>query len=68
MARRAILALSALLPAALGYVVNNGTKCYIFPESLTHFAQPVDDSPSILQAFELCGINGTVIFTDHTFH
>ncbi|KAK3074545.1 hypothetical protein LTR53_002899 [Teratosphaeriaceae sp. CCFEE 6253] len=68
MARRAILALSALLPAALGYVVNNGTKCYLFPESLTHFGQPVDDSPSILLAFELCGINGTVIFTDHTFH
>lgn len=51
-----------------GYVVNNGTSCYLYPESLTHFGQPVDDTPSILQAFELCGINGSVIFTENTFH
>jgi galacturan 1,4-alpha-galacturonidase len=53
---------------ASAYVVNNGTECYLYPESLTHFGQPVDDSPSIQQAFELCGVNGTVIFTNHTFH
>lgn len=52
----------------LGFVVNNGTACYLYPESLTHFGQPVDDTPSILQAVELCGTNGTIIFTDHTFN
>lgn len=58
----------ALLPLVSSFVVNNGTSCYLYPESLTHFGQPVDDTPSILQAFEICGTNGTVIFTDHTFH
>ncbi|EMC96468.1 glycoside hydrolase family 28 protein [Baudoinia panamericana UAMH 10762] len=50
------------------FVVNNGTSCYLYPESLTHFGQPVDDSQSIQQAFELCGVNGTVIFTENVFH
>ena len=50
------------------YVVNNGSSCYIYPESLTHFGQPVDDTPSVLQAAELCGTNGTIIFTNNTFH
>ena len=54
--------------ASLGYVVNNGTSCYLFPESLTHGGQPVDDTPSIIQAFDLCGINGSVIFTNNTFN
>lgn len=56
------------LPGVLSYVVNNGTSCFLYPESLTHFGQPVDDSPSINQAFELCGINGSVIFTKHQFN
>lgn len=51
-----------------GFVVNNATDCYVYPESLTHFGQSVDDAPSILQAFELCGTNGSVIFTNYTFH
>lgn len=55
------------LHSAVAYVVNNGTKCYVYPESLAHGGQPVDDSPSILQAFEVCGINGSVILTDNTF-
>ncbi|KAF2103938.1 pectin lyase-like protein [Rhizodiscina lignyota] len=63
-----ILSLSVCVPSVVGYVVNNGTSCYLYPESLTHFGQPVDDTPSILQAFELCGINGSVIFTENTFH
>ncbi|KAL9620689.1 MAG: hypothetical protein Q9160_004825 [Pyrenula sp. 1 TL-2023] len=50
------------------FVVNNATDCYVYPESLTHFGQPVDDTPSILQAFELCGTNGSVTFTNYTFH
>ncbi|CAK4034409.1 glycoside hydrolase family 28 [Lecanosticta acicola] len=68
MTKFAPLLVAATLPLSYAFVVNNGTDCYLYPESLTHFGQPVDDSPSILQAFELCGINGTVIFTNHTFH
>ncbi|OKL59010.1 hypothetical protein UA08_05677 [Talaromyces atroroseus] len=66
--------ISSLLTLALtlattvcGYVVNEGTTCEIYPEALTHNAKAVDDSPSIRQAFDLCGINGTVIFTNNTF-
>ena len=55
------------LSLGLCFVVNNGTSCYLYPESLTHFGQPVDDAPSIIQAFELCGTNGSVIFTDNVF-
>ena len=62
-----LFALSLTASTALGYVVNNGTSCYVFPEALSHGGQPVDDTPSILQAFDLCGINGSVILTDHTF-
>jgi hypothetical protein len=62
------LALLGAASTAMAYVINNGTTCYVYPESLTHSGQPVDDTPSILQAFELCGTNGTVILTDHTFH
>lgn len=65
---RSLLTLSAAASTAVGFVVNNGTSCYVFPEALTHFGHPVDDTPSILQAFDLCGINGSVILTDHTFH
>ena len=64
-----VLAFLNLLPSAvLGYVVNEGTTCEIYPEALTHNGKPVDDAPSIHQAFDLCGINGTVIFTNHTFN
>ncbi|KAF1990884.1 glycoside hydrolase family 28 protein [Aulographum hederae CBS 113979] len=64
-----ILSLLFFLAApTAAYVVNNGTTCYLYPESLTHSGQPVDDTPSVLQAFELCGINGTIIFTKNTFN
>ena len=56
-----------VISLAAAYVVNNGTSCYLYPESLTHFGQPVDDTSSILRAFELCGTNGSVIFTNNTF-
>lgn len=62
-----LLALS-LIHKVSSYVVNHGTSCFLFPESLTHSGQPVDDSPSIQQAFELCGINGSIIFTEHLFN
>lgn len=57
-----------LASAVCGYVVNEGTTCEIYPEALTHNGQAVDDAPSIHQAFDLCGINGTVIFTNNTFN
>lgn len=63
-----LLACAAALRVASAYVVNNDTTCYLYPESLTHDGQPVDDSPSIIEAFETCGTNGTVHFTDNTFH
>lgn len=59
--------LATTVSFAASYVVNNGTTCYLYPESLTHFGQPVDDSPSIQQAFTLCGTNGSVVFTNNTF-
>ncbi|KAK3621011.1 hypothetical protein LTR56_023054 [Elasticomyces elasticus] len=65
---QSLIPYATLAACVSGYVVNNGTDCYLYPESLTHFGQPVDDTPSVVQAFELCGTNGTVIFTNHTFH
>lgn len=65
---RLLLFLSTVFLISQAFVVNEGTTCTLYPESMTHFGKPVDDTPSILQAFELCGTNGTVIFTNHTFH
>jgi galacturan 1,4-alpha-galacturonidase len=65
---KSLLLLATAASSAVAYVINNGTRCYVYPESLTHLGQPVDDTPSILQAFELCGTNGTVILTEHTFY
>lgn len=66
--KRVFFPFATLVAVVSSYVVNNGTECYLYPESTTHFGQPVDDTPSVVQAFELCGTNGTVIFTNHTFH
>jgi galacturan 1,4-alpha-galacturonidase len=63
-----LLRILPFVASAAAYVVNNGTECYVFPESTTHGGQPVDDTPSILQAFDLCGINGSVILSNETFH
>ncbi|KAJ9499560.1 hypothetical protein H2202_005143 [Exophiala xenobiotica] len=63
-----IFFLLSIVSSVTAYVVNNGSTCYVYPESSTHFGQPVDDTPSILQAFELCGTNGSVILTNNTFH
>ncbi|KAF6234758.1 hypothetical protein HO173_006978 [Letharia columbiana] len=65
---RPLFLLTVAVRVALGFVVNNGTSCYVFPESISHSGQPVDDTPSILQAFDLCGINGSVILTNSTFY
>lgn len=62
------LLLAAIVPKIHAFVVNKGTECHVYPESLFYGGHPVDDTPSILQAFELCGTNGSVIFTDHTFN
>jgi hypothetical protein len=50
------------------WVVNEGTTCTLYPESLSHRGHAVDDSPSIQQAFDMCGTNGTVIFSKNLFH
>jgi hypothetical protein len=63
-----VVLLASIASSATAYVVNNGTTCYVYPESLTHFGQPVDDTPSILHAFELCGTNGSVILENYTYH
>lgn len=60
--------LALCIPLVNAWVVNHGTTCILYPEALMHNGQPVDDSPSIQQAFEMCGTNGTVIFSDNTFH
>ena len=51
-----------------GYVVNEGSTCTLYPESLSNDGQPVDDVPSIHEAFDLCGVDGEVIFADYTFN
>ncbi|KAJ5216247.1 uncharacterized protein N7498_002654 [Penicillium cinerascens] len=50
------------------WVVNQGTTCTLYPEALALKGQVVDDAPSIQQAFDMCGTNGTVIFTKNVFH
>ena len=61
-----LLTLASLFTIALGYVVNDGTSCYLYPDSSTHFGYAVDDVPSIQKAFELCGTNGTVVFSNNS--
>ena len=60
--------LLALATVAVGYVVNEGSVCTLYPESLVHNGQPVDDVPSIHEAFTLCGVNGTVVFSNYTYN
>lgn len=50
------------------YVVNKDSTCTLYPESLKNNGDPVDDAPSIHEASEKCGIDGTVIFSKNTFH
>lgn len=54
--------------AVASYVVKNNVTCTLYPESLTHNTEPVDDAPSIHEAFKMCGNDGTVIFSNHTFN
>ncbi|KAJ5198032.1 exo-polygalacturonase [Penicillium cinerascens] len=54
--------------AVASYVVHDNSTCIIYPQSLAHNGSAVDDASSIHQAFDLCGTDGTVIFSNHTFH
>ena len=63
-----LLSLLGFATAVAGYVVNEGTVCELYPESTTHQGRAVDDAPHIQKAFDLCGTNGTVIFTEDTFN
>ncbi|EPS34321.1 putative rhamnogalacturonan alpha-L-rhamnopyranohydrolase [Penicillium oxalicum 114-2] len=59
----------ALAAAAAGWVVRQDNTCTLFPESLKNGGQPVDDAPSIEEAFELCGHDGKVVFAaNHVFN
>ncbi|KAF2233654.1 glycoside hydrolase family 28 protein [Viridothelium virens] len=60
----ALWLLAAAVPSAVAYVVNNGTDCYVYPESLVNDGEPTDDTPSVLQAFQLCGVNGSITMTE----
>ena len=63
--RTILIFLSACLAA--GHIVHEGNTCTLYPEPQSTCGI-VDDSPSILEAFDLCGTDGTVIFSDGTFH
>lgn len=63
-----LLFLSGIITFTNAFIVNEGTTCTLYPESMTHMGMPVDDTPSILEAFKLCGTNGTVIFTHNQFY
>ena len=61
--------LATAVQSTVAYVVNNGSDCYVYPESLVNGGHPVDDTPSVLQAFDLCGVNGTITMTEgNTFY
>ncbi|QKX64350.1 uncharacterized protein TRUGW13939_11524 [Talaromyces rugulosus] len=49
-------------------IVKTGNSCEIYPEQRAHYGKEIDDVPQILEAFESCGNNGTVIFTEHLFY
>jgi galacturan 1,4-alpha-galacturonidase len=51
-----------------GYVVRDGNDCHLYPEASLPGAGPMDDVPSIYEAFNQCGHNGRVIFEEGTFH
>jgi hypothetical protein len=66
------LPLLSLATAVAGYFDyeqdHDGDICRLYPESLRHDSQAVDDVPYIEEAFRRCGRNAKVIFTNHTFH
>ena len=57
-----------LVALAAGYVIQEDDTCTLYPESLRNDGQPIDDAPAIHQAFDLCGIDGSVIFSNNTFN
>ncbi|KAJ5100358.1 hypothetical protein N7456_006410 [Penicillium angulare] len=59
---------SSLVSLAAGYVVQKDSTCTLYPESLKHNGEAIDDAPSIHKAFEDCGQNGRVVFSNHTFN
>ena len=59
--------LLALTTVTVGYVVNEGSVCTLYPESLVHNSQPINDVPSIYEAFTLYGVNVTVVFSNYAY-
>lgn len=42
--------------------------CTLYPESLRHQGEAVDDVPFIEEAFRRCGKNAEIVFTNNTFN
>ncbi|KAJ5785795.1 uncharacterized protein N7503_011007 [Penicillium pulvis] len=60
---------SALATLGATYVVHEeGNICRLYPESLKYNGSPVDDTPYIHKAFETCGSNGHIVFSNYTFN
>ncbi|KAJ5263572.1 hypothetical protein N7478_011177 [Penicillium angulare] len=59
---------SSLVSLVTGYVVQRDSTCTLYPESLKHNGEAIDDAPSIHKAFVDCGQNGRVVFSNHTFN
>ncbi|KAJ5105009.1 hypothetical protein NUU61_002356 [Penicillium alfredii] len=60
--------LVTLATTIAGFVIHDNKTCVLFPESLKHNGLNVDDAPAVHRAFDLCGKDGSVVFTNHTFH
>lgn len=65
---RYLATISLTVSAAVGYVLKSDTSCYVFPEAPKASGDYVDDTPSVLKAFDECGRDGSIILTDNTFH
>ena len=52
----------------LSEIVRDGSTCSVYPEPPSDSGQPQDDAPSIIQAFQDCGTDGSVVLTDNVFH
>ena len=59
--------LALTIPTAAGLVTQRGHACLVYPES-SNDGTPSDDTPNILLAFEKCGKDASIVFTEGTFH
>lgn len=63
---RCLFSFSFAVFFTVGHVTKNDSTCYVYPDSI---ATPgVDDAPTILSAFDMCGHQGDIVLTANTFH